>query len=89
MNDATALSQPNTAPPLPLILGKYVAEAALCAALDLHPRTLRRMDAAGTGPRRRRIGKRKVVYALDDVIAWIENGCVPPVRPLVKRRRRS
>lgn len=76
------------APERNLILGKFLTEAATAAELGVHLRTLRRWDAAGTGPRRLRIGKRRVVYAVRDLEQFIENGGVPPIRPMVRRRRR-
>ena len=37
----------------------------------LHPRTMSNLDAKGKGPKRFRMGNRKVGYFVDDLIAWM------------------
>lgn len=41
--------------------------------LRLHPGTLRRLRAAGKGPKYGRAGS-KVLYRVDDLLAWVESG---------------
>ncbi|MBU1157696.1 MAG: helix-turn-helix domain-containing protein [Proteobacteria bacterium] len=42
--------------------------------LNLSPRTLEKMRVQGRGPVFRKLGRKKVVYAMDDLLAWADAG---------------
>lgn len=42
--------------------------------LSLSPRTLEKMRIEGRGPVFRKLGRKKVVYAMDDLLAWADAG---------------
>jgi predicted DNA-binding transcriptional regulator AlpA len=42
--------------------------------LSLSPRTLEKMRVDGRGPVFRKLGSKRVVYALEDLLAWAEAG---------------
>lgn len=52
------------------LLESYLTSEQLAGELRLHPRTLRKLDSAGSGPPKIRIG-RKILYRRQAVSEWL------------------
>jgi len=52
----------------------FLSTTKAAQLLNLSPHTLEKMRVQGRGPVFRKLGRKKVVYAMDDLLAWADAG---------------
>ena len=61
-------------PPFTAIPIVFVTQKEAAALLRISARTLERYRVSGDGPRFYRLGRRRILYAREDLLAWAQAG---------------
>ncbi|WP_425478640.1 helix-turn-helix domain-containing protein [Luteimonas marina] len=70
-NDTASPTTPSPAQSVEKVPRRYLTNDEAAAFLRLSPRTLEKMRVIGGGPRFRKFGRR-VMYAVEDLVAWAD-----------------
>ena len=70
-DESAATPAATPAPPVEKLPRRYLTNHESAAFLRLSPRTLEKLRVVGGGPRFRKFGRR-VMYAVEDLVAWAD-----------------